>query len=123
MSEEKPRIIVKRVVKRVGGHHGGTWKIAFADFMTAMMALFLVLWLLATVTPKQRAGIAEHFRTPLKVVLSGGEKSSASSSVIPGGGADQTQVDFIHMLLTFPFSHQFGVVVYNITSTLLILTI
>ncbi len=93
MSEEKSRIIVKRIVKRVGGHHGGTWKIAFADFMTAMMALFLVLWLLATVTPKQRAGIAEHFRTPLKVVLSGGEKSSSSSSVIPGGGADQTQVD------------------------------
>jgi chemotaxis protein MotB len=94
MSAEKPRIIVKRIVKRGGRHHGGAWKIAFADFMTAMMALFLVMWLLSTTTPKQREGIAEHFRTPLKVTLSGGEKSStSSSSVIPGGGADPTHVD------------------------------
>ncbi len=87
MSAEKPRIIFKRVVKRGGGHAGGTWKIAFADFMTAMMALFLVLWLLATVTPKQREGIAEHFRKPLDVVLSGGAKSSTSGQEILGGGA------------------------------------
>jgi len=93
MSAEKPRIIFKRVVKRGGGHAGGTWKIAFADFMTAMMALFLVLWLLATVTPKQREGIAEHFRKPLDVVLSGGAKSSTSGQEILGGGAEPTSVD------------------------------
>jgi len=88
MSAEKHRVVIKRVAAHGGGHHGGAWKIAYADFMTAMMAFFLVMWLLAISTPKQRAGIAEHFRMPLKVALAGGEKSSLSSSVIPGGGAD-----------------------------------
>ena len=91
MSAEKPRIVVKRIVKGGGGRHGGGWKIAFADLMTAMMAFFLVMWLLAAATPKQRTGIGEYFRMPLKVALSGNEKSSCSS-VIPGGGADPTQV-------------------------------
>jgi len=94
MSGEAQRIIVKRVAGNgAGGHHGGGWKIAYADFMTAMMAFFLVMWLLAISTPKQREGIAEHFRMPLRVALAGGEKSSTSSSVIPGGGADPTQAD------------------------------
>jgi chemotaxis protein MotB len=81
------RIIIKRPVV-AAGHHGGGWKIAFADFMTAMMAFFLVMWLLAMASPKQLAGIAEHFKTPLKVALSGGPSASLSSSVIPGGGPD-----------------------------------
>jgi chemotaxis protein MotB len=88
MSAEKHRVVIKRVAAHGGGHHGGAWKIAYADFMTAMMAFFLVMWLLAISTPKQRAGIAEHFRMPLKVALAGGEKSSLGSSMIPGGGAD-----------------------------------
>ncbi|WP_077001319.1 flagellar motor protein MotB [Variovorax sp. KK3] len=88
MSEGKARIVVKRVKGGGGGHHGGAWKIAFADFMTAMMAFFLVMWLLSSASPKQRAGIAEHFRMPLKVALTGGDKSSTSASVIPGGGMD-----------------------------------
>lgn len=90
MSADK-RIVVKRVAGDGGGaHHGGGWKIAYADFMTAMMAFFLVMWLLSNASPKQREGIAEHFRMPLKVALSGGEKSSTSDSVIPGGGMDPT---------------------------------
>ncbi len=92
MSEEKHRIIVKRVTAG-GGHTGGGWKIAYADFMTAMMAFFLVMWILAISTPKQREGIAEHFRMPLKMALSGGEKSSLSASVIPGGGDDPTHTE------------------------------
>lgn len=83
----RPIIIIKRPV-RAAAHHGGAWKIAFADFMTAMFAFFLVMWLLSTSSPKQLAGIAEQFKMPLKVALSGGQKSSTSSSVIPGGGAD-----------------------------------
>lgn len=94
MSADKQQIIVKRVAAAGGGgHHGGGWKIAYADFMTAMMAFFLVMWLLSISTPKQREGIAEHFRMPLKVALAGGEKSSTSSSVIPGGGDDPTHTD------------------------------
>lgn len=91
MSGVAPRIIIKRPVM-AAAHHGGGWKIAYADFMTAMMAFFLVMWLLAISTPKQLAGIAEHFKMPLKVAVSGGEKSSLSSSVIPGGGADPMHV-------------------------------
>ncbi|MDM0042978.1 flagellar motor protein MotB [Variovorax dokdonensis] len=87
MSEEK-RIVVKRITAGRDGHHGGGWKIAYADFMTAMMAFFLVMWLLSISTDKQREGIAERFRMPLKVALSGGDKASLSSSVIPGGGPD-----------------------------------
>ncbi|MBO9515090.1 MAG: flagellar motor protein MotB [Variovorax sp.] len=88
MSADKPHVIVKKVAGGGGAHHGGGWKIAYADFMTAMMAFFLVMWLLSISTPKQREGIAEHFRMPLKVALSGGEKNSLSSSAIPGGGPD-----------------------------------
>jgi chemotaxis protein MotB len=90
MSADK-RIVVRRVAARSGGGHGGGgWKIAYADFMTAMMAFFLVMWLLSNASPKQREGIAEHFRMPLKVAINGGEKSSTSASVIPGGGTDPT---------------------------------
>lgn len=90
MTEAARRIIIKRPVQ-AAGHHGGGWKIAYADFMTAMMAFFLVMWLLSNSSPKQLQGIAEHFKTPLKVALSGGPASSLSSSVIPGGGADLTR--------------------------------
>ena len=93
MSAEKARIIVKKVAASGGGHHGGGWKIAYADFMTAMMAFFLVMWLLSISSPKQLEGIAEHFRMPLRVALSGGEKSSLSTSMIPGGGDDVVKTD------------------------------
>jgi len=92
MSEVRKIIIIKRPVI-AAGHHGGAWKIAFADFMTAMFAFFLVMWLLAISTPTQLAGVAEHFKMPLKVAISGGLKSSTSTSVIPGGGTDPTQKD------------------------------
>lgn len=94
MSEGKPRIIIKHVHKaHGGGHHGGGWKIAYADFMTAMMAFFLVMWLLSISSPKQRDGIAEHFRMPLRVAMNGGDKASLSSSMISGGGADPMHVE------------------------------
>jgi len=93
MSKLKQRIVVKRISAAKHQAHGGSWKIAYADFMTAMMAFFLVMWLLSISSPKQREGIAEYFKMPLKVAISGGEKSSTSSSVIPGGGTDFTQVD------------------------------
>ncbi|MDI1268715.1 MAG: flagellar motor protein MotB [Polaromonas sp.] len=86
---KRPIIIIRRPVM-AAAHHGGAWKIAFADFMTAMFAFFLVMWLLSTSSPKQLAGIAEQFKMPLAVAVSGGKKSSTSTSVIPGGGADPT---------------------------------
>lgn len=62
MSEQRPTIIVRRVKKVAGGgHHGGSWKVAYADFVTAMMAFFLLMWLINTTTPEQKRGIADYF--------------------------------------------------------------
>lgn len=90
--QNHPVILVKkRKAKHGQAHHGGSWKIAYADFMTAMMAFFLVMWLLSVSSPQELTQIAEYFRTPLKIALSSGEKSSDSTSPIPGGGDDPTQ--------------------------------
>ena len=88
MSEQKAPIIIKRVRKVAGGHHGGAWKIAYADFVTAMMAFFLLMWLLGSTAKGDLNGIAEYFKTPLKVAMQGGSGSGDSSSVIKGGGTD-----------------------------------
>jgi chemotaxis protein MotB len=94
MADEGLRpIIVKRIKKNAGGHHGGAWKIAYADFVTAMMAFFLLMWLLGSTSKGDLNGIAEYFQTPLKVAMSGGSGSGDSSSVIPGGGRDLTRKD------------------------------
>ncbi|MCC8457705.1 flagellar motor protein MotB [Photorhabdus aegyptia] len=81
-------IRVKRRKRNGIKHHGGSWKIAYADFMTAMMAFFLVMWLLAISSPQELTRIAEYFRTPLQVAINKGERSSDSSNPIPGGGED-----------------------------------
>ncbi|AZG16226.1 MULTISPECIES: flagellar motor protein MotB [Cupriavidus] len=86
-------IIIKKAKSHAKPHGNHSWKIAYADFMTAMMALFLVLWLLSSSSPKTLVGVAEYFKTPLKVAVAGGDKSSLSKSVIPGGGKDPTAKD------------------------------
>jgi chemotaxis protein MotB len=87
---ERP-LVIKRPKRVAHGHHGGQWKIAYADFVTAMMAFFLLMWLLGSTTKGDLEGIAEYFRTPLKVALMGGSGSGDSSSVIKGGGQDLTR--------------------------------
>ncbi|MFC5479236.1 flagellar motor protein MotB [Massilia suwonensis] len=92
MADEGMRpIIVKRIKKTAGGHHGGAWKIAYADFVTAMMAFFLLMWLLGSTSKGDLEGISEFFKNPLKVAMSGGSGSGDSSSVIKGGGTDLTR--------------------------------
>jgi chemotaxis protein MotB len=93
MGEGKTVIIKRRARGKGGAQHGGGWKIAYADFMTAMMAFFLVMWLLTISSEEQKAGIAEQFKMPLKVALNGGAKSGTSASVIPGGGTDPLHAD------------------------------
>ena len=91
-SKKLQPIIIKRVKK--GGHaaHGGAWKIAYADFVTAMMAFFLLMWLLGSTTEGDKKGIADYFQSPLKVaLLNGGSGSGDSSHVIKGGGTDLTR--------------------------------
>ena len=81
-------IIVKRVKKAAHAHHGGAWKIAYADFVTAMMAFFLLMWLLGSTAKGDLQGIASYFHSPLKVEMSGGPGSGSSSSIVTGGGKD-----------------------------------
>lgn len=70
-NDEAPNIIIKKIKKIEGGHHGGAWKVAYADFVTAMMAFFLMLWLLSSTTKEQKEGIAQYF-TVTQVNNSGG---------------------------------------------------
>ncbi|GIK25965.1 MAG: flagellar motor protein MotB [Betaproteobacteria bacterium] len=93
MSDESQRpIVVKRIKKSGGGHHGGAWKIAYADFVTAMMAFFLLMWLLGSTTKGDLKGIADYFATPLKVAMQGGSGTGDASSVLQGGGMDLTRI-------------------------------
>ena len=87
--KEPPKpIIVKKITVVAGGHHGGAWKVAYADFVTAMMAFFLLLWLLGATTEKQRKGIADYF-TPTLVKMK--EGSAGSNGLL--GGSSITDVD------------------------------
>ena len=109
-SEETKRpIIIKRIKKGGGGHHGGAWKVAYADFVTAMMAFFLLMWLLNATTEEQRKGIAEYFDpTPMEVssstsgaggVMGGmtisveGAQRSQSSPITPNQTPPTTSLD------------------------------
>ncbi len=84
-------IIIKRVKKAAHAHHGGAWKIAYADFVTAMMAFFLLMWLLGSTAKGDLQGIASYFNSPLQVAMPGGSGAGNSSSIIPGGGTDLTR--------------------------------
>ncbi|MFZ3221804.1 MAG: flagellar motor protein MotB [Rugosibacter sp.] len=88
--DTKQPIIIKKIKKGGGGAHGGAWKIAYADFVTAMMAFFMLMWLLGSTAQGDLQGIADYFQNPLKVSLAGGSGSGDSSSVIQGGGKDLT---------------------------------
>ena len=81
-------IIVKKITVVAGGHHGGAWKVAYADFVTAMMAFFLLMWLLGATTEKQRKGIADYF-TPTMVKTRQG--SAGSNGLLHGNSL--TDVD------------------------------
>ena len=84
----QPIIVVKKTTHSRHGHHGGAWKVAYADFVTAMMAFFLLMWLLGSTTEGDKKGIADFFNAPLKVALLGGSGAGDSSHVVRGGGQD-----------------------------------
>jgi chemotaxis protein MotB len=64
VAEKKPIIVIKKITVVAGGGHGGAWKVAFADFMTAMMAFFLVMWLITTASDEQKEAISDYFSSP-----------------------------------------------------------
>jgi chemotaxis protein MotB len=88
---DAPIIVIKRVKKGGHGHHGGAWKIAYADFVTAMMAFFLLMWVLGSTTAGDLAGISSYFQNPLRVSLSGGQGSGDATRIIKGGGDNITK--------------------------------
>lgn len=97
MSEKEQPIIIKKIKKGGGGHHGGAWKVAYADFVTAMMAFFLLLWLLSVTTPEQKMGLAEYF-TPtigIKDSMGIGQKGGISSSERGKSKNDLTEVGLV----------------------------
>jgi chemotaxis protein MotB len=82
MANDIQPIIIKKIKKAAHGHHGGAWKVAFADFVTAMMAFFMLMWLLGSTTPEQQKAISGYFNDPM------GQKdgAGASNAVIDMGG-------------------------------------
>jgi chemotaxis protein MotB len=88
VSEEggEPLIVVRRSRRKKHGHHGGAWKVAYADFVTAMMAFFLVMWLIGVGTKQQRAAIAEYFKNPSMVA--GNATMAPPGKMGPGGASD-----------------------------------
>lgn len=89
MAEDKKAIIVKRVKKGGHAHHGGAWKVAYADFVTAMMAFFLLLWLLNSVTEEQLEGISNYF-APTAVSSSSSGAGGMLGGQVVGQGANQS---------------------------------
>lgn len=87
MKSHRSPIVIRRRKVEERRFHGGSWKIALADFMTALMALFLVMWVLSTASTEQKQAVAQYFSTPLAVAVTG----NGSSSAIPGGGPDLIQ--------------------------------
>jgi len=84
--KDKAPIVIKRVKKGGHGFHGGVWKIAYADFVTAMMAFFLLMWVLGSTTRGDLAGISAYFQNPLRVAVDGGAGSGDATRLIKGGG-------------------------------------
>ncbi|MHA6288487.1 flagellar motor protein MotB [Maricaulis sp. CAU 1757] len=96
MAAKDQPIVIKKVVKGGGGgHHGGAWKVAYADFVTAMMAFFLLMWLINTTTPEQKRGIADYF-APASVAQSTSGSGAPLAGTTPGddgvqGSGDSSQ--------------------------------
>jgi chemotaxis protein MotB len=86
-SNARPVIIKRKKIVQGGGHHGGAWKVAYADFVTAMMAFFMLMWLLNATTEKQRKGLADYFSPtiPVNRISGGGDGAFGGDSVVVEG--------------------------------------
>jgi chemotaxis protein MotB len=92
-SNQPPKIIYKKIyIEGHGGHHGGAWKVAYADFVTAMMAFFLLMWLLGATNEKQRKALADYF-APTLVQM---KQNSAGSNGMFGGSSITDKDNYPH---------------------------
>ena len=90
-NEPEPRpIIVKKKKITSGGHHGGAWKVAYADFVTAMMAFFMVMWLVTAISKEQRAAIFDYFKNPS---MEPGKSSKPAPGQMGPGGASTSPIN------------------------------
>jgi chemotaxis protein MotB len=88
---EAPTIIIKKIKKAEhGGHHGGAWKVAYADFVTAMMAFFLLMWLINTTSPEQKRGIADYFAPASVSQTTSGSGGILGGTALADSGAKST---------------------------------
>ena len=92
-TNQPPKVIVKKIyIEGHGGHHGGAWKVAYADFVTAMMAFFLLMWLLGATNEKQRRALADYF-SPTLIEF---KQNSAGSNGIFGGSSITDKDNYAH---------------------------
>src|SRR5689334_16811521 len=89
-ANRRPIIVVKRYKKGDSGYHGGAWKVAYADFVTAMMAFFLVMWLVTAVSKEQRAAIFDYFKNPS---MEPGKSAKPAPGQMGPGGASTSPID------------------------------
>ncbi|WP_127753676.1 MULTISPECIES: flagellar motor protein MotB [unclassified Devosia] len=87
MAQYNQPIIIKKVKKAAHAHHGGAWKIAYADFVTAMMAFFLLLWLISMTTPEQKEGLADYFAPPSIAPTTSGAGGLLGGTALDAAGA------------------------------------
>ena len=85
MAPETPTIIVKKIKKAAHGHHGGAWKVAYADFVTAMMAFFLMLWLIGNLSEHQKEGLSRFFSSPIARLMEQGQTGRSLISQVRRG--------------------------------------
>ena len=103
-------IIIKKVKKVAHGHHGGAWKIAYADFVTAMMAFFLLLWLISMTTPEQKKGLADYFAPPNVAISTSGAGGIMGGTALDESGAKMagSNLDMQNDASVSTQSNQFG---------------
>ena len=101
-----PVIIKRKKVIASGGHHGGAWKVAYADFVTAMMAFFMLMWLLNATTEKQRKGLADYFHPTIAVIFTDPNASICAVSCVKEVGGNLTKSKPLLLTSTYPSSRK-----------------
>lgn len=115
--ETTPVIVIKRVTKKHGGHHGGGWKIAYADFVTAMMAFFLLLWLLSLMDQNKLQGISNYFKKPLRDIFVENAKNDTNIPKVPETPTLKNELSPLRMVTEKMAQESFNADTENVASS------